>query len=80
MEHIKKVLELLMALGVKWLLSETQTTGALRWNRLNAAEPQEKQCDSRGREKGMLSVRQENILHRQALLKRHLVNSIIQTD
>lgn len=42
-----------MVLGVKWVLSEAQATGALRWNRLNAAEPKEKQRDSRGgRERG----------------------------
>ena len=49
MEHIKKVLELLMVLGVKWVLSETQATGALRWNGLNAAEAEKKQQDGRGR-------------------------------
>ena len=48
MEDIKKVLELLMVLGVKWVLSEAWTTGALRWNWLNAAEPREKQRDSGG--------------------------------
>lgn len=68
-----------MALGVKWLLSEAQTTGALRWNWFNAAEPQEKQCDSRGREKVMLSIRQENTTQA-STIKRCLVNSIIQID
>lgn len=57
MEHIKKVLELLMVLGVKWVLSETQATGALRWNRLNAAEAEKKQQDGRGRGEGMQSDR-----------------------
>lgn len=51
MEYIKKVLQLLMVLGVKWVLSEGQTTGALRWNRLDAAQPKKKQRDSRGRER-----------------------------
>lgn len=66
MEHIKKVLQLLMVLGVKWVLSEAQTTGALRWNQLNAAEPEEKQRDSsRGREsEGVQSIRREHTLHR----------------
>lgn len=58
MEHIKKVLELLMVLGVKWVLSEAQTTGALRWNWLNAAEPREKQRDSRGEGERGLAVNQ----------------------
>lgn len=68
-----------MALGVKWLLSEAQTTAALRWNWFNAAQPQEKQRDSRGREKVMLSIRQENTKQANTI-KRCLVNSIIQID
>lgn len=69
MEHIKKVLELLMVLGVKWVLSEAQTTGALRWNWLNAAEPREKLRDSRGRERGLdvnqrgAHATQESLVH-----------------
>lgn len=54
MEHIKKVLELLMVLGVKWVLSETQATGALRWNGLNAAEAEKKQQD--GSQTGFFSL------------------------
>ncbi len=41
-----------MVLGVKWVLSEAWTTGVLRFNRLNAGEPKEKQRDSRWRERG----------------------------
>lgn len=51
MGHIEKVLELLMVLGVREVLSEAQTTGALMWNWLNVAETQKKQRDIRGRER-----------------------------
>lgn len=71
MEHIKKVLELLMVLGVKWVLSETQTTGSLKWKWLNAAEPKHQaetwqQCEG---ERAMQLIRQEPTLHRKATVQ-----------